>query len=215
MGAGVEADRRRRRVTIAIVGHGNVGQALAHALRRAGRQVVFGLRSPDLDRPDQRTIAQAAAEAEAVILAVPFAAVAEALAAGGGFEGRVLVDATNPLHIGAEGLALSIGHETSGAERIAALAPGARVFKAFNQTGFENLGDAPAYPARPAMFVAGDDPDGKRVVLSLAADAGFAAIDAGGLSAARLLEPLAMLWIELARKRGLGPDIAFTLQRKG
>ena len=46
-------------------------------------------------------------------------------------------------------------------------------------------------------------------------DAGFEAIDAGGLRAARLLEPLAMLWIELALKRGLGSGFTFTVQRKG
>jgi predicted dinucleotide-binding enzyme len=64
------------------------------------------------------------------------------------------------------------------------------------------------------MFVAGDSDVAKSVVLGLVTAAGFEAIDAGALHAARLLEPLAMLWIELARKRGLGPDFAFTLQRK-
>ncbi len=64
------------------------------------------------------------------------------------------------------------------------------------------------------MFVAGDDAEGKETVLALVASTGFDAVDAGGLRAARLLEPLAMLWIELARKRGHGPDFVFTLQRK-
>jgi hypothetical protein len=64
------------------------------------------------------------------------------------------------------------------------------------------------------MFVAGDDDAGKLAVLRLVSDAGFEAADAGPLRAARLLEPLAMLWIELARKRGLGSDFSFALQRK-
>ncbi len=50
--------------------------------------------------------------------------------------------------------------------------------------------------------------------MTLVSDAGFEAVDVGGLRAARLLELLAMLWIELARKRGMGSDFAFSLQRK-
>ncbi|MBV9748685.1 MAG: hypothetical protein JO157_07715, partial [Acetobacteraceae bacterium] len=90
----------------------------------------------------------------------------------------------------------------------------AKVFKTFNQTGFETMADTRPYAARPVMFVAGDDEAAKPMVLGLVADAGFEAVDAGGLRAARLIEPLAMLWIELARKRGFGSDFAFTLQRK-
>ena len=107
-----------------------------------------------------------------------------------------------------------MGFDSSGAKQIATLAPQAKVFKAFNQTGFETMADARPYAARPIMFVAGDDDAAKSTVLDLVTDAGFEAVDAGGLRAARLLEPLAMLWIELARKRGLGPDFTFALQRK-
>lgn len=200
---------------IAIIGSGNVGGALAQALGRAGHQVTFGVRAPEAGNPQERAIAEAVASADATILAVPFNAVRDVVAAASGFAGKILVDATNPLGMGQTGLALTTGFETSGAEQVAALAPQARVFKAFNQTGFENMADARAYPSRPVMFVAGDDEAGKRVVLSLIGDAGFEAVDAGGLRAARLLEPLAMLWIELARKRGLGSNFAFALQRKG
>jgi predicted dinucleotide-binding enzyme len=200
---------------VAIIGAGNVGRALAQALRRTGHQVTFGMRNPSLGNPDGASIAEAARGADATILAVPFGAAAEVIAAGSGFAGKVLIDATNPLGMGEDGLGLTMGFDTSGAERIAALAPRARVFKAFNQTGFENMADARPYAARPAMFVAGDDAAGKSTVLSLVADAGFEAVDIGGLRTARLLEPLAMLWIELARKQGLGSNFAFSLQRKG
>jgi 8-hydroxy-5-deazaflavin:NADPH oxidoreductase len=200
---------------VAIIGSGNVGTALAQALRRGGHQVVFGNRDPQPDQPDRRGIADAARQADATILAVPFNAVADVVAAASGFAGRILIDATNPLGMDRDGLGLTMGFSTSGAEQVAALAPQARVFKAFNQTGFENMADARPYAVRPVMFVAGDDDAGKPVVLTLAADAGFEAVDIGGLRAARLLEPFAMLWIELARKRGLGSDFTFALQQKG
>ncbi len=202
-------------MNIAIVGAGRVGVALAQAFARAGHAVTFGVRAPDAAKPDERSIAEASAAAETVVLAVPFDAVADVIAAGGGFAGKILVDATNPLGMREGELALTMGFDTSGAERIASLAPHAHVFKAFNQSGFENLGDARAYRQRPSMFVAGDNTTLKPAVLRLVSDAGFEAIDAGGLRAARLLEPLAMLWIELAAKRGMGTGFAFALERKG
>ena len=76
------------------------------------------------------------------------------------------------------------------------------------------MADARPYTARPVMFVAGDDPAGKQTVMSLVSDAAFEPVDAGGLRASRLIEPFALLWIELARVRGRGPDFAFTLQDK-
>lgn len=152
--------------------------------------------------------------ADATILATPFAAASEVIAAAGGFAGHILIDATNPLSMTEHGLGLTIGHDTSGAETIAAMAPGAHVFKTFNQTGFENMANAAAYAARPVMFVAGDDAASKAQVLALVESTGFEAIDAGPLRAARMLEPLAMLWIGLGRLSSFGPDFAFTLQRK-
>jgi 8-hydroxy-5-deazaflavin:NADPH oxidoreductase len=199
---------------VAIIGSGNVGTALAQALRRGGHQVVFGSRDPQPGQPDMLGIADAVRQADATILAVPFNAAADVVAAASGFTGRILIDATNPLGMDQGGLGLTMGYTTSGAEQVAALAPQARVFKAFNQIGFENMADARPYASRPVMFVAGDDTAGKSTVLTLVADAGFEAIDIGGLRAARLLEPFAMLWIELARKRGLGSDFTFALQRK-
>lgn len=199
---------------VAIVGSGKVGYALAQALRRGSHSVRFGSRHPDPARPDATGIAEAVAGADVTILATPFTAVADVITAAGGFAGRILIDATNPLSMTEHGLGLTIGHDSSGAEKIAAMAPAAHVFKTFNQTGFENMADAPAYTTRPVMFVAGDGEAMKPQVISLVESTGFEAVDAGPLRSARLLEPLAMLWINLGRLGGFGPDFVFTLQRK-
>jgi predicted dinucleotide-binding enzyme len=72
-----------------------------------------------------------------------------------------------------------------------------------------------SYPGgRPMMAVAGDDTAAKQIVISLAADLGFDPVDTGPLAMCRYLEPLAMLWINLAYRQGLGPDIAFALLRR-
>jgi predicted dinucleotide-binding enzyme len=80
---------------IAIIGTGNVGRALARALQRAHHTIVFGTRSPDPSDANQATTAEVVANAEATILAVPFGAVRDVIAAAGGFVGKVLIDVTN------------------------------------------------------------------------------------------------------------------------
>ena len=98
---------------------------------------------------------------------------------------------------------------------MAALAPGASVFKTLNQTGFANMEHAGAFAPLPAaMYVAGDDAARKPAVLALVSDLGFEAIDAGPLSVARLLEPMAMLWIHMAVNRGAPMSQAFALTRR-
>src|SRR5881296_1094768 len=99
-------------------------------------------------------------------------------------------------------------------KQVAGWAPAARVVKAFNTTGWPNMKD-PDYAGQPAtMLVCGDDEGANRVVADLATSIGFEAIDAGPLRIARLLEPLAMLWIHLALFRGMGTGIAFRLLRR-
>jgi 8-hydroxy-5-deazaflavin:NADPH oxidoreductase len=92
---------------------------------------------------------------------------------------------------------------------------GAKVFKAFNQTGFNIMADPAFDGQRAVIFVCGDDDARKPTVLKLADDIGFEAIDAGGLAIARLLEPYGMLWIHLAYAQGMGRDFAFLLHKRG
>jgi predicted dinucleotide-binding enzyme len=64
------------------------------------------------------------------------------------------------------------------------------------------------------MFFCGDDAAAKTIVARLVEETGFEPVDAGALAIARLLEPLAMLWIHLAYARGMGPDFAFKLVQR-
>jgi predicted dinucleotide-binding enzyme len=200
-------------MNITIVGAGRVGSALGEGLVRVGHDVTFAVRNPAGGRNgpaggrDHRSLARAVAGAgqgaDAVILAVPFDAVADAVATLGPPEGCVLVDATNPM-----GRPIPGGHG-SGAEHVAARAPGARVVKAFNVLGAEHMTD-PVFPEgqRAVLPVAGDDDDARARVLGLAADVGFDAVDVGGLAAAHLLEEAARYWGLLAFAGNLGRGFA-------
>jgi 8-hydroxy-5-deazaflavin:NADPH oxidoreductase len=204
---------------IAIVGAGQVGTTLGRGWLRAGHQVTYGVREPDgasaraLRQAGARVAApRAAAEAaEVVVLATPWAAAQEAVAALGDLAGRPLLDATNPI---GPGLSLAVGHHDSGGELVQRWAPSARVVKVFNSTGVENMAQ-PRFGSRAAtMFYCGDDAGACRAAHRLATDLGFDAVAAGPLRNARLLEPLGLLWIDLALKQGQGRGIAFALLRR-
>jgi 8-hydroxy-5-deazaflavin:NADPH oxidoreductase len=204
---------------IAIVGAGNVGQALGKGWRQSGHEVSYAVREATTNKVNAlsadgaRVVAMeaAAASADVVVLAVPWPAVHDALAALGALDGKILVDATNPL---AAKLDLAVGFDDSAGETVARLAPGARVVKAFNTTGAENMANARGFAMKPMMPVAGDDPVAKDVVRTLAEELGFEAVDAGPLAMSRQLEPLAVLWIKLASAQGFGRNFAFALARR-
>jgi predicted dinucleotide-binding enzyme len=209
---------------IAILGAGHVGGALGKNWARAGHRIAYGTRTLDDDAravaaaaggASLGSVAQAVEGADAIVLAVPFGAVGAVLAAAGDLTGRIVIDATNPVRMGAAGLELALGLTISGGEQVAALAPGAAVFKTLNQIGFEAMADPSGFPVPPAMFVAGDDAARKPAVMQLVGDLGFAPIDAGPLSATRLLEPLAMLWIHMALTMKTGRNRGFAFVARG
>lgn len=208
-------------MNLSIVGAGHVGMALGRAFVARGQALRYGVPDPAKyadaiaalgPLAAVGSVADAVAAAEVVILAVPYAA-GEAIARSvPDWGARILVDATNPLAPGLAGLA--IGTTTSGAETIAAAAHGARVVKAFNTTGAENLAD-PRYPGGEVfMPVAGDDADARATVVALAQLVGFDAVEMGELRTARYLEPFAMTWIHLALQRGHGRNFAFARPRR-
>jgi len=199
---------------IAIIGAGNVGRALGGAWRTA-HDVTYGVRSPDdakhadLGAP-VATNEAAVAASDVVALCTPWQGTQQAVTSCGDLTGKVLIDCTNPLT--PDFSALEVGHTTSGAEQVAAWAPGARVCKAMNQIGAPMM-DHPQLPSAPVMFICGDDDAAKRVTGELVTQLGFETVDAGDLTLARLLEPYALIWIHLALRRGFGTNWAFGMLR--
>ena len=191
---------------IGIIGDGKVGSALARGLMKSGHEVrAVG--------NDKAKVKDTAAWAEVVIFAVPFAAIGDAVStAGQALDGKPVVDVTNALD---EKMNLAVGFNTSGAEELKKLAPKARVVKAFN-TVFAQHMDSGHLDGKPlTAFAASDDADAKAAVMSLAKGIGFEAVDAGALKSARLLEPLAVLNIQLGYGQGLGTQMGFHLRMAG
>ena len=211
---------------LAIIGAGNVGGALGTAwAQKAGHEICFGVRDPKADKTQALlraigakaragTAAEAAAFADIIVLAMPWPAAETAIRAMGSLKGKVILDATNPLTRGPDGISLEIGHSISAGEKVQGWAAGASVFKTLNSTGFGNMANPVFNGVKSVMFVAGDDAASKPKVIDLVGQLGFDVVDAGPLRNARLLEAHAMLWIDLALARGRGRDWAFGIRRR-
>jgi hypothetical protein len=207
---------------VTVIGAGNMGSAFVKQLTRAGHQVSVTARNLD----KARTVAaanpgavvvnadNAAAGADAVVLATGFDDAIAALRSVGKLQGKVVIDVTNPLT--ADYMGLTLGYSTSASEEIARAVPGAEVVKAFNTVFAPVLAEGADFGGgrKVSVILASDSPAAKEAARQLADSMGFETIDAGGLKNARYLEPLAGLNIYLGYGAGLGTSIAPTFIRK-
>jgi predicted dinucleotide-binding enzyme len=203
-------------------GAGNIGAPIARRLAARGHRVTvgFGRDTARLQAVADEiggAVGTDAAQADVVVLAVPWGAAQAALGAAGSLDGKLIWDCTNPLLPDLSGLA--IGTTDSGGEQVARWAPGAHVVKGVPP--FADLMQAagatgPLVPdgmPPPAVFVCGEDAASRAVVLGLAADLGAQPVEAGGLATARWTEPVGMLLIRLGYAQGMGPMIGAPLLR--
>ncbi|MEZ0050367.1 putative dinucleotide-binding enzyme [Mycobacterium sp. MAA66] len=173
---------------IGIIGAGQVGQAVGRQLARVGHRVkLSSARGAEALTPVAQDIGAeaasvtAAAASEIVLLAVPWWAVPEVLDPLPDWQGRILIDATNPF-ISFDPLELADLEGGSASVVVAKHAPGARVVKAFNSIGMVNFEKGPQEgTARRVLFVSGDDAGAKQTVHQLIGDLGYVPIDLGGL----------------------------------
>jgi len=200
---------------VSIIGTGNMGSGLATTFAAAGHEVVIGARDPAkaaalAAQAGQGAIGggiQAAVQlADVVVLALPYGAMADALAQMPDLAGKVVVDITNPITADFKGLV--VGHTTSAAEEIQKLVPQARVVKGFN-TIFASLLTAEGRKGQSLqVFLAGDDAPAKARVADLARSAGFEPVEAGPLSNSRFIEPIGEMNIHFGFFLGKGPVVA-------
>jgi hypothetical protein len=193
---------------VAIIGAGSVGSALAGSLTRASHAVTITASTEERAAAvAERTGATPAAStveavdaADAVVLAVPNGVIDGLIQEiAPVVSGKILIDVTNRISRDDPAAVLD---GTSNAERIQALAPGARVVKAFNYAFAARMAE-PIVDGIPLDgFVAGDDEAAKARVLDLIGSIGFRPIDVGSLAMARALEALASLIVSLRIRNG-------------
>ncbi len=195
---------------LAFIGIGNVGFAIANNLQRKGHDIIIAhdnLQSESVLTAQSRNpsfsallIQNAIDEAEVVFLATPFKFNEEILN-GLNFNGKTLIDCTNP--VGA-GISHGLESRISGAEKIQEWAKNANVVKSYTIYGFENLENPnfPEYDIRPVMLIAGNDTHAKKQIEALNSDLGFETLDVGDLSQSLHLEHMTLLWVKMVRANG-------------
>jgi NADPH-dependent F420 reductase len=195
-------------VRIAIIGTGRMGRGFAQALAPT-HDVVVGSRDPEkavataskTGAAQGATYADAVANADVVILTVPWQAMDETLGQLGELPATVVIDVSYPYNK-REREALK-GRST--AELIQERLPSARVFKGWNHIYARHLTEPSVDGIAASVLIAGDDPAAKEIVFAIARDMGFHPVDAGPLRATRDLEKLVgvMLFLRLGPFRVL------------
>jgi predicted dinucleotide-binding enzyme len=127
-------------------------------------------------------------------------------------DGKILVDATNPLDTSTTPPGLFVGTTDSLGEQVQRAVPGARVVKAYNTVGNALMVDPDLPGGPPTMFVAGNDPEAKAAVTQLLEETGWEVADLGGIEASRWLEAMCMAWVSYGFTHG-GWGHAFKLLR--
>jgi len=190
---------------IGILGSGEVAQALGAGFLKHGHSVTLGTRSPEklsawkARFPDAGvgSFADAGSFGDVLVLAVKGAAAADALRAAGSFDGKVVIDATNPIAAQAPQngvLSFYTAADASQLERLQQEFPQAKLVKAFNSVGAADMVDPQFAAGKPSMFICGADAGAKATVRSILDQFGWETEDMGGIEAARAIEPLAILW---------------------
>jgi predicted dinucleotide-binding enzyme len=219
---------------IGVLGSGDVGRKLADGLIEVGYEVKIGTRDPgktqivqwvsnhadkrDKQKASAGSFAEAASFGEIVVIATLWDGTANAIKMTdptNSLAGKIVIDVTNPLDF-SKGMPpnLAVGHTDSAGETVQRLLPDAKVIKTLNIVGNPHMmhPDFPCGP--PTMFICGNDEEAKKTVMErILTPFGWETIDIGRIEGARLLEPLAMLWITCYFRMNNG-NHAFKLLRK-
>ncbi len=187
---------------IAIIGKGNVGQALNSGL--SGKHATkFGHRDP------AEPVADAAKWGDVIILAVPHDNANDVIEEIRPYaNGKIVIDVMNAVGPNDE---LGIICNTSSAEETQKKLPKAHVVKAFNTVFAQNQSTGKVGKEQITAFIAGDDLKSKQTVAQLTQDIGFDPVDCGPLKAARYLEAMGIMIINLAYNYGMGSKIGYKL----
>lgn len=199
-------------MNIAILGTGNIGSTLGKKWAVAGHAITYGVRNPadpkyqtvlaeTGEQATLATLAEAAAAAEVVLLAIPGGAVDEFTAAhGDALAGKIILDATN-----------RVGQaEINNFAAISAAAPDAKLYRAFSTLGWENF-ETPKLGGQPVdLFYCGDD-SARATVEALITDLGLRPVYVGGRDQVGVIDGLTRLWFALAFGQGRGRRLAFKM----
>ncbi|HLG72901.1 MAG TPA: NAD(P)-binding domain-containing protein [Chloroflexota bacterium] len=199
-------------MNVAIIGAGNIGGTLARKLAGAGHHVSLGVRdvakAADLaaqigQGTDVKSPAQAVAEADAVIFALPGGVMPDILGElSQALAGKVLIDATNNL---------SPGQPLNSIALLTEKAPTASVYRAFNTLGWENFANPMFGGTQADLFYCGPAGDPQKVAEDIIQGVGLRPVYVGGVDQTAVVDGVASLWFALVFGQKRPRRLAFRL----
>jgi hypothetical protein len=192
---------------VAVLGAKIIGSTLGRKWARAGHEVMFGVRNTD--NPEVQALAQelgatvgtlsnAIAFGDVVVFAIPGGAMDETIKAHA-LSNKIVIDAANRMG----------GAVMNSAAAFAAYAPAAKVYRAFNSLGWENLENPEFGDVQADLFYCGPGGEAQALVEQLVRDVGLRPVRLGDLSQAHLVDMVGSLWFALALGQGMGRHLAF------
>jgi len=208
--------------TIAIIGTGDVANALGVSFAKQGHTIVYGSRDPGRDSVHElvkktghgataTTQAEAVVGANIVVLAVPGMLVEEITLRLGDLSGKIIIDPTNPMQRSSTGLSHAV--DTSNAEIIQAAAPDAYVVKAFNTLNWKTMLEPDESGGPVSIPLAGNNDGAKQTVATLISGMGLDPIDLGAVENSHWIEGMLILWINNRYGAGNRDSFDFYLRR--
>jgi 8-hydroxy-5-deazaflavin:NADPH oxidoreductase len=198
---------------IAVIGAGNIGGTLGKKWADSGNLVYLGVRDPASTRIQALlreisgnaialSIAEALAEGEAVLLAVPGRIADETVRAHASeLDGKIVIDATNKIGDPLMNCLTVLAEEC----------PRAVIYRAFNNLGWENFVNPTFNGEQADLFYCGTDDPARQKVETLIRATGLRPIYCGGPDQAAVIDNLTALWINLATRMGMGRHLALKL----
>ena len=201
---------------IAVLGAGKIGGTLGRKWVGAGNSVTFGVSDPNGQHAQEikadvgnlaaiGTIAEALADAEVVVFAIPGTTMADTIAANASaLADKLVIDAANRM-----------GEQTANSlEDFRRHAPSARYVRAFNTLGWENFADPLFDGVAADLIYAGPESD-RSLVEPLIAEIGLHPVWLGDADQASAVDSLLRIWFTLAIQRGMGRHLAFKVLTRG
>lgn len=182
-----------------------MGQALGIRLSMLGHPIIYGSREPEREdvqelvaktnhKANATSVIAASQQAETIILATPYHAIKDTVTDLGTVDNKILIDVTNGLKMGKNGL-MEMATDTSSGEELQVILPKARVVKALNTVGFHIIAKPDQAKGKVISMTAGNDESAKKEVMKLITSLGLDTMDIGPITQSRFLEGMSALYI--------------------
>ncbi len=201
-------------MNIAILGTGNIGSTLGAKWGAAGHTIYFGSRDPQKpelqtlikgigDNAHATTFAQAIAPADVILFAVPGNAMDEMITANARIlDGKILIDAANKITSPVMNSFSTFNTHT----------PTAKIYRAFNNYGWENFENAEFGSDTADLFYCGTDWAASLTSIEqLIKDVGLNPVYLGGPEQVPVVDSILRLWFALSSAQKKGRHLAFKM----